>query len=556
MKNRRLVSTFVIVGLLLAPGSAIAQESVKNGVSTLASESRKPNIVIILADDLGFSDIGCYGSEIATPNLDRLAMHGLRFTQFYNSARCCPTRAALLTGLYPHQAGVGHMLEHWHAPGYTSGLNEHCATIAELLRQGGYRTYHVGKWHVGGLGKGDDRNHPMNRGFDHARGTGGGGNYFALKPLYADRESIEPGPDFYATDAFADWAVKLIDDHGRKHADTPFFLHLCFTAPHFPLHARPADIAKHRGNYRDGWDVLREHRYARQKEIGVIPDRCLLSPRDPIARPWAGLSQPERDEWDLRMAVYSAMIDCMDRGIGRVREAIRRVGAEQNTVVMFLSDNGASAEALDTWPNPQRGNEPGSVTGTRNSHRCLEVGWANAANTPFREHKMWVHEGGISTPFVISWPQALKGNGALVNEVGHVIDLMPTCLDLAGVEYPRLLQGRPLSPLEGRSLVPILKGRSLGPRTLAWEHEGNRAIRRGDWKLVAAFRGPWELYDLKSDRSEVHNLAASNPSDVKKLSDQWQIWADRVGVVNWEKLPGASYRPSKTYRKKSEPVAP
>ena len=528
--------------------------AVRGAVTKADAPSRKPNIVIILADDLGFSDIGCYGSEIATPNLDRLASKGLRFTQFYNAARCCPTRAALLTGLYAHQAGVGHMLEQWHAPGYTAGLNERCATIAELLRLGGYLTYHVGKWHVGGVGKGDDRNHPMNRGFDHARGTGGGGNYFTLQPLYADRKNIKPGVDFYATDAFADWAVELIDDHGRNHSDKPFFLHLCFTAPHFPLHARPDDIAKHRGRYQHGWDVLRERRYSRQKELGVIDGRWLLSPRDPIARVWADVSPVDRAEWELRMAVYAAMIDCMDRGIGRVLEAVRRIREEENTVVMFLSDNGASAEALDTWPNPSRGHKPSSITGTPGSHRCLEVGWANAANTPFREHKMWVHEGGISTPFIISWPRGLKAKGALTCEVGHVIDLMPTCLELAGVEYPRTFQRRQLTPLEGRSLVPVFKGQSLGPRTLAWEHEGNRAIRAGDWKLVAEFRRPWELYDLNADRSEVHNLAAQRLADVQKLTTQWQKWADRVGVVDWEKLPGATYRPSKSYRKKSEPV--
>jgi arylsulfatase A-like enzyme len=538
--------------------AAMAMTVAAQGAVTKAdAPSKKPNIVIILADDLGFSDIACYGSEIATPNLDRLATQGLRFTQFYNAARCCPTRAALLTGLYPHQAGVGHMLEHWHLPGYAAGLNERCATIAELLRAGGYRTYHVGKWHVGSVGKdNDDRNHPMNRGFDHARGTGGGGNYFALQPLYADRKNIKPGADFYATDAFADWAVELLDDHRRAHADQPFFLHLCFTAPHFPLHALPDDIAKHRGRYQEGWDALRERRSARQKELGIVDGRWPLSPRDPMAKAWTDVPQADRAEWDLRMAVYSAMIDCMDRGIGRVLDAIRSSGAEDNTVVMFLSDNGASAEFLDTWPNPARGHKPGSITGTRDSHRCLEVGWANAANTPFREHKMWVHEGGISTPFIISWPRGLKSKGVLTTDVGHVIDIMPTCLELAGVEFPRMFQGRQLTPLEGRSLVPAFQGKSLGPRTLAWEHEGNRAIRAGDWKLVATLRGPWELYDLNADRSEVHNLAAQRPADVQKLAKRWQMWADHVGVVDWEKLPGAAYRPSKSYRKKSEPVSP
>ncbi len=537
-----------------AIGFAADRSVAEKGVRSPRPGGQKPNIVLILADDLGFSDIGCYGSEIATPNLDRLAKNGLRFRQFYNAARCCPTRASLLTGLYPHQAGVGHMLERWHPPGYTTGLNEHCATIAELLHQAGYRTYHIGKWHVGSVAKGTDRNHPMNRGFDHAHGTAGGGNYFALKPLYEDRQPIEPGPDFYATDAFTDWAVERIEEHGRNHAGEPFFLHLCYTAPHFPLHARPQDIEHHRGNYRDGWDALCAHRYARQKELGVISESCPLSPRDPVARAWTDVSEADRSEWDLRMSVYSAMIDCMDRGIGRVLDSIHRIGAAENTVVLFLSDNGASAEALDSWPNPDRGNVPGSVTGTSESHRCLEVGWANAANTPFREHKMWVQEGGISSPFIISWPGRIAATGTFTNEVGHIIDLMPTCLNLAGVAYPQELQGRKLIPLEGHSLVPVFQGHELGPRNLAWEHEGNRAIRSGDWKLVASFRGPWELFDLKSDRSETHNLAATHPAEVEKLKNEWTRWAGRVGVVDWEKLPGSRYKPTKGYRKKSEPV--
>jgi arylsulfatase len=525
--------------------------------AAVAEAPARPNILLILADDLGFSDLGCYGSEVATPNLDRLAADGLRFTRFYNAARCCPTRAALLTGLYPHQAGVGHMLGNWHPPGYTDGLNDRCATIAELLHDAGYRTYHVGKWHVGGVGgKKPGRNHPLNRGFDRAYGSGGGGNYFALRPLYLDRDAVPPGDDFYATDAFSDYAVQFLEGHGRDHPGQPFFVHLCYTAPHFPLHARPEDVARYRGRYRGGWDALRRHRFARQQELGLLPRDARLSPRDPVARAWADVPPAARDEWDLRMAVYAAMIDRMDQGIGRVLRAVRRLGAGDNTLVLFLSDNGASAEFLDTWPNPARGHQPGSVTGTRESHRCLEVGWANAANTPFREHKMWVQEGGIATPLIARWPAGIPAKGRLTPQVGHVIDLMPTCLELAGAAYPQRRGGRPLTPLPGRSLVPALRGKLLGERTLAWEHEGNRAIRVGDWKLVASFRGDWELYDLQTDRTEGNNLAARQPGKVKELAARWQAWADRVGVVPWEKLPGGSYQPSARYRKKSEPVAP
>ncbi|PAW74881.1 MAG: sulfatase [Pedosphaera sp. Tous-C6FEB] len=538
-----------------------------------AAAAPRPNILLILADDLGFSDLGCYGSRIATPNLDRLAAGGLRGTQFYNAARCCPTRAALLTGLYPHQAGVGHMLGNLRPPSYTAGLGENTATIAELLRDAGYRTYHVGKWHVGGLGggakaKADPRNHPMNRGFDHAYGGGGGGNYFAFSGLYLDREPVAPGTNFYATDAFTDYAVKFLAAHGRDAKEQPFFLHLCYTAPHFPLHAKPADIAKYRGQFAHGWDVERERRFAKQKELGLFPRAAQLPPRAPEAKPWAALTEAERADWDLRMAIYAAMIDCMDQGIGRVLDAVKQLGAEQNTLVVFLSDNGASAEFLDSWPNPGRGHKPGSEAGTRDSHKCLEVGWANAANTPFREHKMWNHEGGISTPFIASWPAGRVGRapadavrshrpttaGALCDEPGHVIDLLPTFLELAGATYPEKWKGHALTPLPGKSLVPALQGRSLGTRTLAWEHEGNRAVRVGDWKLVASFRSPWELYDLSGDRAELKNLAAQQPAKVKELAAAWQAWADQVGVVPWEELPGASYQPSASYQKKGEAV--
>ena len=460
------------------------------------------------------------------------------------------------------------MLGNLHPPSYTTGLGENSATIAELLRDAGYRTYHIGKWHVGGVGpnfsadKPAARNHPMNRGFDRAYGSGGGGNYFALTPLYLDREPTKPGENFYATDAFSDYAVKFLEEHGREQKDQPFFLHLCYTAPHFPLHAKPADIAKYRGKFTHGWDTERERRFAKQKELGLFPRDAKLSPRAPEAKAWKDLPAAERDDWDLRMAVYAGMIDCMDQGVGRVLDTVKKLGAEQNTLVLFLSDNGASAEFLDSWPNPGRGHKPGSETGTRDSHKCLEVGWAIAANTPFREHKLWEHEGGICTPLIVSWPAGKVGQasrrpsgsaaGALCREPGHVIDLQPTFLELAGAKYPAQFHDRALTPLPGKSLVPVLQGGSLGERTLAWEHEGNRAVRVGDWKLVASFRSAWELYDLSRDRAELNNFAAQQPAKVKELTAAWQTWADQVGVVPWEQLPGASYQPSATYRKKGE----
>ncbi|HEV8060233.1 MAG TPA: arylsulfatase [Gemmataceae bacterium] len=515
----------------------------------------RPNVIVIVADDLGFSDLACYGSEIATPNLDKLAADGVRFTQFYNCARCCPTRAALLTGLYPHQAGVGHMLESWKPKSYSTGLGPQCATIAELLHVAGYRNYHVGKWHVGSLGN-DPKlklsNHPLDRGFDRAYGTGGGGNYFAPNPLYLDRKKLEPGDDYYITDALTDFAVQFLTEDEKGHKTEPFFLHLCYTAPHFPLQAKPADIAKYQGQYREGWDKLREQRFARQKALGIMPASAELSPRDPEARAWAEVPQAERGEWDQRMAVYAAMIDCMDQGIGKVLQAVKKLGVEKNTLVLFFSDNGASAESLDSWPNRARGHKPGSVIGTRESHRCLEVGWANAANTPFREHKMWIQEGGIATPLIARWPAGIKSRGTINPAVGHVIDLMPTCLELAKFIYPANFHDRPLTPLEGKSLVPVLRGEPPTLRILAWEHEGNRGLRVGNWKVVGSYEKPWELYDLTTDRSECHNQSEDQPGRLKALVAEWQRWADRVGVVSWEKLPGASYKPSIGYRKKSE----
>ncbi|MEW5976210.1 MAG: arylsulfatase [Acidobacteriota bacterium] len=545
--NRRFSAIVHLVAwLLLAPNL--------RHLHATGSNSPQPNIILILADDLGFSDLGAYGSEIQTPHLDRLASQGLRFTQFYNAARCCPTRAALLTGLYPHQAGMGHMTSDWTriAQSYSPGLNDRSVTIAQLLCRAGYKTYLTGKWHTGGFEKGQEQNYPLSRGFDRFYGTYGGGNFFFPDNLKLDWEDVSPGEDYYFTDAVSDYAVQFLREHVKKHNKQPFFLHLCYTAPHFPLHARPEDIARYRGKYREGWDKVRQLRFERQKQMGIVKPGWNLSPRDPLARPWD--ATPDQDQWDLRMAVHAAMVDRMDQGVGRVMAALRQIKAEENTLVLFLSDNGASAEALDSWPDPRRGHKPGSEVGTKDSHRCLELGWANAANTPFREHKMWVHEGGVATPLIACWPAGIKAAGAVANQVGHVIDLLPTFLALAGMDYPPAFGTRQLLPLEGKSLVPVLKGQPIGDRTLAWEHEGNRAIRQGDWKLVASYGGKWELYNLAADRTETNNLADRMPEKVKQLSDLWQEWADRVGVVPWEHLPGSDYQPTSRYRKKSEPV--
>jgi arylsulfatase len=515
----------------------------------------RPNFLVILADDLGFSDLGCFGGEIATPEIDRLAEGGVRFTQFYNCGRCCPTRASLLTGLYPHQAGVGHMLGDWGHPGYRNGLAPDCATIAEVLSLAGYRNYHVGKWHTGGFAPGQEQNHPLARGFDRFYGTAGGGDYFAPEQLMRDRETIEPQGDYYITDDFTAAAVGFLRDHQRQRSEQPFFLHLCYTAPHFPVQARAADINAYRGKYRDGWDVLRQRRYDRLLALKIVYPLWRLSARDPIATPWD--DTPDHAEGDLRMAAHAASVTAMDRGVGQVLNELKQSGQFDNTLVLFLSDNGASAEFLDNGPGKRRGHNPGAETGSPGSHRCLEVGWANACNTPFREHKMWMHEGGISTPLVAHWPRGIENPNRNAADVGHVMDLMPTLLELAGVSYPRELSGRHLQPLAGRSFAAVLRGETLPQdRTLGFEHEGNRALRRGDMKVVATYQGAWELYDLDRDRTETHDLAETQRDQVQELVSLWEAWAREVGVVAWEKLPGARYQPTPQYRKKSEPVAP
>jgi arylsulfatase len=485
----------------------------------------RPNIVILLADDMGFSDLGCYGSEIATPNLDRLAAGGLRFTQFYNTARCCPTRAALLTGLYPHQAGVGHMVESRGTPAYQGFLNDRCVTIAEVLRPAGYRTMMVGKWHVG-----EKRPHwPVDRGFDRYFGLiSGGSNYFRLdkgRTMALDAEPWSPPAEgFYMTDAFGEHAVKFLDEAGGQ--KKPFFLYLAFTSPHWPLHAPPEEIAKYRGKYRDGWDALRARRHKREIELGIVEAAWPLTPRDETAPAWESVANP--DERDLRMAVYAAQIDRMDQNIGKVLAKLKAIGADENTLVLFLADNGGCAEEI------HRG-EKGAAIGTKESFESYGLPWANASNTPFRLYKHWVHEGGIATPLIASWPAVIRKGGALAHPPGHVIDLMATCADLGQAEYPRTFQGREITPLEGKSLGPVFRtGTREGHDAIYWEHEGNRAIRQGKWKLVSKHNAPWQLFDLEADRTEMKNLAAAETERAKQMAEAWGRWAERVGVVPWK----------------------
>jgi len=494
----------------------------------------RPNILLIMADDMGFSDIGCYGSEIATPNLDRLAQDGLRFRQFYNAARCCPTRASLLTGLYQHQAGVGYMVGDQGRPGYRGFLNDRCATIAEVLGPAGYATLISGKWHVG-----EKPEHwPDKRGFDRAFGLiSGGSNYFKLdgaRQMALDGEPWTPPDDgsFYMTDAFADHAVRMLDESVPD--DKPFFLYLPFTAPHWPLHAREDDIAAYKGKYAMGWDALRERRYARMLEMGVIDESWPLSPRDEESMPWEAAENKPLEE--RRMEVYAAMITAMDRAIGRVLDQVRRMGREEDTLVLFLADNGGCHETADIPQGTPRNTwgDPNAMPGPADSFDGYGLPWANASNTPFRRFKSWVHEGGIASPLIACWPAGLRQpKGSWSDETAHIIDLLPTFADLAGAAHPA---GK--LPPEGKSLRPILEGASREPHeALFWEHRGNRAVRQGDWKLVSRHEvGEWELYNVREDRSELQDRAAQMPEKREELAALYEAWAARAGVVPWDEL--------------------
>jgi len=532
---------------LLLPGCA--------GIAGSSSGKRtadKPNIMLIMVDDMGYSDIGCYGGEINTSNLDQLAANGLRFTQFYNTARCCPTRASLMTGLYPHQAGVGHMMSDSGLEGYRGDLNNRCVTIAEALKKAGYNTYMAGKWHVTkqvGHWSGNQKltskhNWPCRRGFDRFYGTiHGAGSFFDPITLTRDNTPIEPEMDtYYYTDAISDNTVKYINEHKT---DKPFFCYVAYTAPHWPLHALPADIARYKGRYDRGWDALRAERLKRMVKMNLINPNWKLTARDPRVQPW---EQVADKAWQARrMEVYAAQIDRVDQGIGRIVSALKKTGRFDNTLIMFLADNGGCAEEIgrkwgalhiprrtrDGRPI-QKGNNPSVMPGPEETYQSYGVPWANASNTPFRLYKHWVHEGGIATPLIVHWPMRIRDRGRLCHQPGHLIDIMATCIDVAGTKYPTSYNGRQIVPLEGKSLVPAFANKPVKREAIYWEHEGNRAIRAGKWKLVVrGKKGPWELYDLDADRTETNNLAAVYPDRTKQMAAMWQRWAERAYVLPW-----------------------
>ena len=518
-------TTGSLLGIFLAAWFAIA-----------AGAAPKPNIVLMMADDMGFSDLGCYGGEIETPNLDQLAANGLRFTQFYNTARCCPTRASLLTGLYSHQAGVGHMLRNDRLPGYEGALNKRSVTLAEVLKEGGYTTLMVGKWHVGSApGK-----WPLDRGFERYWGTpSGGGVYFkdALqirKEVFfvEDQTRIEPPDDLYVTDTFTDHAIGFVEE-AVKEKKQPFFLYFAHIAPHWPLQAKPEDIEKYRGRYRMGWEEMRRKRHQRQLKLGIISENAKLSPADPEARNWSDLSVEEQEEAAQRMAIYAAQIDCIDQNVGRLVAKLKELGQFENTLFLFLSDNGCSAEG---GPGGFSRGQEGAPLGTGLSYASAGLEWANACNTPFRKFKIRTHQGGIASPLVVHWPAGIPGKGELRTGAGHVIDIMPTLAEVAKAKYPKRFRGREILSMEGQSLVRAFRGEREERGPIFWEHQGNKAVRAGDWKVVKHGRNEWELYQLVDDPTEIKDLATTHEPKVQELGQLWNDWATRCGVCEWEEL--------------------
>ena len=550
--------TTVVAGLLLVAAIVAPRASAEQ-------DRRPPNIVLIMADDMGFSDIGCYGGEIRTPNLDRLGAGGIRWTQFYNTARCCPTRASLMTGLYPHQAGVGWMMADNGHDGYRGELNRRSVTVAEVLKTAGYATYMAGKWHVTKHVRPEGPNHnwPLQRGFDRFYGTiHGAGSFYDPNSLTRDNTQIVPDSEnYYYTDAISENAVKFISEHEDRAGERPFFLYVAFTAPHWPMHALPEDIARYKGRYAKGWDALRAERHRRMIKMGIVKEEWRITDRDKGVPPWQEVE--DRAWFERRMEVYAAMIDRMDQGVGRVVEALKKSGRFENTLILFLADNGGCAEEYGSRgpvkPDPTKPFElrpmgtgelqtrmqplvtrdgrpvrtgKGVVPGPADTYIAYGKAWANASNTPFRLYKHWVHEGGISTPLIAHWPAVIRRRGELEHQPGHLIDIMATCVDVSGATYPKEYRGNDIRALEGKSLVPAFDGRKIERVALFWEHEGNRAVRVGRWKLVArGERGPWELYDLQTDRTERRNLAKERPDRVRILAALWLEYAKRTNVL-------------------------
>jgi len=528
-------------------------------MSSHGAKPARPNILIILNDDMGFSDIGCYGGEIETPNLDRLAKDGLRYSQFYNTARCSPSRASLLTGLHPHQTGVGILTYDMGLEGYAGDLNRRCVTIAEVLKTANYRTYLSGKWHVAKSLTEPTDSWPRQRGFDEFYGTIiGAGSFYDPSTLTRGNDNVEHeaerDPEFFYTDAINDQAVSYIRSHASEDADQPFFLYVAHTAPHWPLHAHEEDVAKYKGRFDAGWDRLREERLARLVRSGIIDPAWRLTDRDPTQPPW---SEADRREWLLRcMEVYAAQIDRMDQGIGRILAALEETGELANTLILFLSDNGGCAEDIPVDVDPRVlveelmiakdrtrdgrpvrfGNDPDVTPGGEDTYQSYGTAWANLSNTPFRLYKHWIHEGGIATPLIVHWPAGIEERGGLRHTAGQLPDIMATILEITGASYPSSHRGQAILPCDGESLVPSFAGDGQERGPLFWEHEGNAAVRVGKWKLVRKYPGAWELYDMEADRTEMNDLAGAHPERVREMSALYAEWAERCGVIPRERI--------------------
>jgi len=570
---------------LSATASSLALGGCFGPQNTSLKKKTSPNIVVIMSDDMGYSDIGCYGGEISTPNLDSLAAGGLRYTHFYNTARCCPTRASLLTGLYAHQAGIGQMTNDGGQPGYRGDLSRNAVTIAEVLKTAGYSTYMSGKWHVTKhltpKSESDKYNWPLQRGFDRFYGTIiGAGSFYDPWTLTRGNKAITPENDeeykpeqYYYTDAISDNAVKFVKEHKQSGQDNPFFMYVAYTAAHWPMHALEKDIAKYKGKYDAGYEAVRKARYERMKKLGVIKNWD-LSAAPQLWEDFPG----DKKAWEIRcMEVYAAMVDNMDQGIGRLVKSLKDTGQYENTLILFFQDNGGCAEnrgrrdrkdavkgvvpmgkdELQTEMVPKRTRDGHPVLtgsdvmpGPSATYIAYGRNWANVSNTPFRQYKSQNHEGGIATPLIAHWPKGIKAKNELRDQAGHLIDVMATCVDLSGAKYPKQYKGNDIQPMEGQSLAGSFESNDPKDRLLMWEHYQNAAIRLGKWKLVKLkFKdgnrkqpGEWELYERDKDRSELNDLVKVYPEKARELEALWEKHAHRTKIYP---KPGGSKKKNK-----------
>jgi len=523
------------------------------------SPTQKPNVLIILADDMGYSDLGSYGSEIQSPNLDRLASNGLRFTQFYNTARCWPTRAALLTGYYAQQVRRD-TLPNLPSGNATGVRPKWAPLLPALLKPNGYRTYHSGKWHIDGK--------PLTEGFDHSYRLEDAGRFFSPKVHFEDDQPLPAVPrdsGYYSTTEIATRMIKYLKDHATNHSDEPFFAYTAFLSPHFPLQALQSDINKYKEKYKTGWDLARITRHNRQKSLGFnhqpLPEiernigapypfpkpMELIGPGEvPYPKPWSELTDIQKEFQSTKMAIHAAMVDRMDQEIGRILDQLRAMNALDNTMIVFLSDNGASAELMirDDGHNPQ------AAPGSADTHLCLGPGWSAVANTPFRRHKTWVHEGGIATSMIVHWPSGISSKGQMRHSPGHVVDLVPTILDITGVARPNTITDQPIPPFAGVSLKnAITDHQEIRRDSLWWLHEGNKAIRQENWKLVSAKGEPWQLYDLSKDRGETQDLSKSDHTRYQKMQEAWELQYQLIRDLAARDLPAS--KTNSTVKKKN-----